>query len=385
MRDNTRSNLLIALIMVFVVLFVIWMIVIFEMLNCINCDPTDMSMQSNSSLIVKPISYNQINIMSEALPASESDSDTVRLTSNVPFVEPYDWSINFVDPTSEWATGKSVTDYVTITVVESDLHIVDVNCSQPFKEQIIIRLSSRLNSNVTATCTVDYKQKYHYARVQFVIYSRYGIAFDTRSETAELNYTKENLSIRAQLNASISISADSVYTMPIETAPSNVTMLFRPTETFVSFLGNYLAGKGIASDDGTISPLYNFTELVWRDFAGCRFISNGAYDPASNPYSKYRLYYCRNSSTKKLAAYEFLGALFPAFNHTEYSSVQDKYIGTLDNVEGAYNLLLESFYAFVQDTSIPDNDKYQFEIIVGLKIDGQVYSTIHKIRAIQRG
>lgn len=156
MRDDARSNLLIALILVFIILFAIWMVLIFEVLNCVYYDPTDISIQSNSSLIVEPISNNRIHIMSEALPSSESDSNTVRLTSNVSFADPYDWTINFVDPTSEWAAGKSVTNYVTITEVESDLHVVDVNCVQPFKEQIVVKLSSRSDPNAIATCTVDY-------------------------------------------------------------------------------------------------------------------------------------------------------------------------------------------------------------------------------------
>ena len=41
-----------------------------------------------------------------------------------------DWTIVFVDPSSEWATGKTVTDYVTLTPQADGSTVATVQCLQ---------------------------------------------------------------------------------------------------------------------------------------------------------------------------------------------------------------------------------------------------------------
>ena len=74
------------------------------------------------------------------------------------------WSIAFSDPASEWATGKTVTDYVTLTPNETAL-TATVQCLQPFGEQIVVTVSADEFEGVSASCTVDFAQ-----RVKTVIY-----------------------------------------------------------------------------------------------------------------------------------------------------------------------------------------------------------------------
>lgn len=70
-----------------------------------------------------------------------------------------DWSIAFVNASSAWASGKSVTDYVTVTPsADGALTAVVTNLGE-FGEQIKVTVTSRGNPSAKAECTVDYIQK----------------------------------------------------------------------------------------------------------------------------------------------------------------------------------------------------------------------------------
>lgn len=66
-----------------------------------------------------------------------------------------DWTAAFKNAQSEWAQGKQLDSYLTLTVSE-DTHTVTVNCPEPFAEQIEITATSRSTPEVTASCTADY-------------------------------------------------------------------------------------------------------------------------------------------------------------------------------------------------------------------------------------
>ena len=70
-----------------------------------------------------------------------------------------DWSIGFVNANSEWATGKTVTDYVTITPESDGALTATVECLQAFGEQIQVTVTHRNNEKATASCTVDFAKK----------------------------------------------------------------------------------------------------------------------------------------------------------------------------------------------------------------------------------
>lgn len=71
-----------------------------------------------------------------------------------------DWSISFKNSSSTWATGKTVTDYATITPTTDGALTANLNVLQPFAEQIIVRASLREDSTVKAVCKVDYRTRY---------------------------------------------------------------------------------------------------------------------------------------------------------------------------------------------------------------------------------
>lgn len=56
-----------------------------------------------------------------------------------------DWSVEFVNPESDWANDKTVTDYVTVTPTADGALTATVECKAAFGEQIKVIVISRVN------------------------------------------------------------------------------------------------------------------------------------------------------------------------------------------------------------------------------------------------
>ncbi len=69
-----------------------------------------------------------------------------------------DWSVAFVNADSTWASGKTVTDYITVTPTSDGSLTATVTCKQAFGEQIQIICTARDNSEISAHCDVDYRK-----------------------------------------------------------------------------------------------------------------------------------------------------------------------------------------------------------------------------------
>ena len=85
---------------------------------------------------------------------------TATITPSNATIQDVDWSVSFVNNSSAWATGKTVTDYVTVTPTEDGALTANVECLQAFGEQIKVTVTSREISSVKADYTVDYRQKF---------------------------------------------------------------------------------------------------------------------------------------------------------------------------------------------------------------------------------
>lgn len=70
-----------------------------------------------------------------------------------------DWSVKWADDGASWASGKTVTDYVTVTPTEDGSTTATVKNIAAFGEQVIITVASRDNPEASATCNVDYLQR----------------------------------------------------------------------------------------------------------------------------------------------------------------------------------------------------------------------------------
>lgn len=108
--------------------------------------PKSMTFRSATSLDGTNAAYDSVMLTATIKP-DNADNKAV------------DWSVAFVNPSSEWATGKTVTDYVTVTPNSDGALTATVNCLQAFGEQISITVTSRENEEATASCIVDFAKR----------------------------------------------------------------------------------------------------------------------------------------------------------------------------------------------------------------------------------
>jgi hypothetical protein len=132
---------------------------------------TDIPLAVNDESFYTQKSNNGINLMSKLLKTAEyseygisTQSESARLLTAV--VTPdyasnklVDWSIRWANPSSDWATGKTVTDYITVTPTSDGALTAYVTCIQAFGEQAIVTVTSRSNSLVSTSAKIDYRKK----------------------------------------------------------------------------------------------------------------------------------------------------------------------------------------------------------------------------------
>ncbi len=111
------------------------------------------------------------------------------------------WTVEWVSDTSEFATGKTVTDYVTVTS-SSDSHTATVKCLQPFGEQIRVKATAQSNPNASASCTVDYIKRVTGIKSFDVVN---GFTFTTNTCTYEAETTPYTIDVETV------ISIDSIH------------------------------------------------------------------------------------------------------------------------------------------------------------------------------
>ena len=70
-----------------------------------------------------------------------------------------DWTIAFKNASSTWASGKTVTEYATVTPSADGALTAVVENVAAFGEQIVVKATSRDNTSAYATCTVEYLQR----------------------------------------------------------------------------------------------------------------------------------------------------------------------------------------------------------------------------------
>lgn len=93
---------------------------------------------------------------------------TATITPASAYVQGITWSIAWVNASSEWASGKSITNYVTITPSGSNNHTATVSCVSSFSERIKITAASDDNENIKAECYVDYGRRFRNMGGRFI-------------------------------------------------------------------------------------------------------------------------------------------------------------------------------------------------------------------------
>ena len=90
--------------------------------------------------------------------ASEGITITATVLPDTAINKNVTWTLSFANAQSEWATGKTVTDYVTVAANETNSREATIVCERAFGEQILLTAASVADPAKTATCTIDYAQ-----------------------------------------------------------------------------------------------------------------------------------------------------------------------------------------------------------------------------------
>lgn len=113
--------------------------------DAVNAMPTRMTFR-NARALTNASEYDSVTIQATVKPDNATNKNVT-------------WSVAFVDPASSWATGKTVTDYVTVTPQSEGSNVATVECLQPFGEQIKITVTSQSNASAKAECTLDFAKR----------------------------------------------------------------------------------------------------------------------------------------------------------------------------------------------------------------------------------
>ena len=126
--------------------------------------------ENGGAVIGTPVE-NGIKLMSAKIPVAEFAANgvsaqaetahtlTATIVPDTATDKTVDWEVAFVNPTSAWANGKNVTDYVTVTPSVDGALTATVECFQAFGEQIKVVVTTRANASAFAECIVDYQKR----------------------------------------------------------------------------------------------------------------------------------------------------------------------------------------------------------------------------------
>ena len=187
-----------------------------------------------------------------------------------------DWSAAFLNPESAWAKGKSVTNYVTVTPTSDGSKDAEVTCKGEFAEPVLITVRSRSNTNASATCQVDFRQKFlgfkvtlenkfHQTPLEWFQPDKYSADKKTITNAVKASFMDET---DTRIVASAEFS--SIYTLPAREAAEvvitgiDITMTRGLYEVLSDTGLNPAAVENLAHIDGTSSTtVKNILDGPW--------------------------------------------------------------------------------------------------------------------------
>lgn len=169
-----------------------------------------------------------------------------------------EWSMDWKNPSSAFASGKSVLQYVEL---QSSGLKAAIGCIEPFAEQIIVTVTSKDNPSAKATITVDYQKNFCFHSWQFGSVST-GV-------TNVCTYEDSTITLSTPLNfstGSLGLSGfltDTCYSLDSDCAVTVYMTLSGPMRSFLEELGLEVSSEVYYSDSKAVS----FDSLVGSFFA----------------------------------------------------------------------------------------------------------------------
>ena len=172
-----------------------------------------------------------------------------------------DWTIAFVNAESEWATGKTVTDYVTVMPTSDGALMANVECLQAFGEQVRVTVTSRDNTSVKANATVDYTEKLSAVKATFgstVLSNGMTKSFDLDAsgqpaETWKFDYTTSAYTIADEYTTTVTISFSPIVTTLESAVGADFTWTSENITSGMPAFDKTFFDKVFVTEDGLVS------------------------------------------------------------------------------------------------------------------------------------
>lgn len=189
--------------------------------------------------------------LAASAPKTFSVNLAVTVTPTTAAAKPLDWVVDFVNADSEWASGKTVTDYVTVTPTVDGAKTATVTCLKAFGEQIKITVTARENPNATASCLLDYKQQL----------LSYDLSVAQTGKSPTVNVSRKTGKLVAdvesdnEINFGYSYSKSDVYTVAL-----NDSEIAKPTAMTLSYKSALSSAMNKVKENAAGKPIATATE-----------------------------------------------------------------------------------------------------------------------------
>lgn len=218
--------------------------------------------QSNGiMLFAAPLSVDEYDTYGVSAQAENAYTLTATITPADAANKKVNWTIAFKDPSSAWATGKTVTDYATVTPSADGSLTAVVENVAAFGEQIVVKCTSRDNASAFATCALEYLQ-----RTTGYTFNLAGKTYSTTGVTR--NAVTPDFSTQkspTQSSAQITVNKSSVYTRTNSDVANYFTI--KATAAFKTALTN--AGIDVSNmiefSGNANQGLSSFFDKVWGE------------------------------------------------------------------------------------------------------------------------
>lgn len=178
-----------------------------------------------------------------------------------------DWTVAFKNGSSTWASGKTVTDYVTVTPTSDGSLTARVECKAAFGSQIVVTVTSRENRSASATCTADYQQRFLGHGFWFgnelngeEAKNYFAPSSDSAEEEVLTQAVKASFNTPTTTEAGYSVKLSETYTKPISEADYTPANYFEieATEQFKDYITN------VAKFDASQLPKWTSTDTEYE-------------------------------------------------------------------------------------------------------------------------
>lgn len=178
-----------------------------------------------------------------------------------------DWTVAFKNGSSTWASGKTVTDYVTVTPTSDGSLTARVECKAAFGTQIVVTVTSRENRSASATCTADYQQRLLGYGFWFgnelngeEAKNYFAPSSDSAEEEVLTQAVKASFNTPTTTEAGYSVKLSETYTKPISEADYTPANYFEieATEQFKDYITN------VAKFDASQLPKWTSTDTEYE-------------------------------------------------------------------------------------------------------------------------